>query len=293
MHAGWAGKGEKMFKVFHEILGDYADVPEKPKRIVSLYPSVTGSLVRMGVSEELVGVSSHCHLYVKGLKKRSVSSATEVNYKRLEEAKPDLVLTTTGIQREMAKALHSKGYRVFPIPVAWSLYGIIANVLLIGALVGREEEAQALGQRLAGELRASRVHIKREQRPKVYVELWPDKYSTTMGSLSFINDLVYAAGGCNIFFEKALAYFTADFGDVAAANPSVIFFLFGTRREMRETDIPSLMTNRGWEGVDAVRKGNIVVSLEGDLPLTDSGPSAIDNVRLLSQKLSEFGVLAK
>lgn len=280
-----------MFKVFHEILGDYADIPEKPKRIVSLYPSITESLVQIGISEELVGVSSHCHLYVKGLKKMSVSSAIEVNYKRLEQIKPDLVLTTTGIQREMAKALHSKGYKVFPIPVAWSLYGIIANVLLIGALVGREEGAQELGEKLAGELEASRVQIKHEQRPRVYVELWPDKYSTTMGSLSFINDLVYAAGGCNIFFEKALAYFTADSKDVAAANPNLMFFIFGTRREMREADIPSLITNRGWKGVDAVRKGKIVVSLEGDLPLTDSGPSGIKNVRLLSEKLRESGML--
>ncbi len=282
-----------MFKVFHEMLGDYADIPEKPKRIASLYPSVTESLVQIGISEELVGVSSHCHLYVKGIKKMSVSSATEVNYKRLEQIKPDLVLTTTGIQREMAKALHSKGYRVFPIPVAWSLYGIIANVLLIGALVGREEEAQALGQKLASELGASRVQLKHEQRPRIYVELWPDKYSTTMGSLSFINDLVYAAGGCNIFFEKALAYFTADSQDVAAANPNLMFFIFGTRREMKETDISSLVAKRGWEGVDAVRKGRMVVTPEGDLPLTHSGPSAIKNVRLLSQKLSEFGVLPK
>jgi iron complex transport system substrate-binding protein len=282
-----------MFKVFHEILGDYADIPEKPKRIVSLYPSVTESLVQIGISEELVGVSSHCHLYVKGLKKMSVSSATEVNYKRLEQIRPDLVLTTTGIQREMAKALHSKGYKVFPIPVPWSLYGIVANVLLIGALVGREEEAQELGEKLAGELEASRVQLRHEQRPRVYVELWPDKYSTTMGSLSFINDLVYAAGGCNIFFEKPLAYFTADSQDVAAANPNLMLFIFGTRREMKETDIPSLITNRGWKGVDAVRKGKLVVSLEGDLPLTDSGPYGIKNVRLLSEKLREFGMLPK
>ncbi len=177
--------------------------------------------------------------------------------------------------------------------MAWSLYGIIANVLLTGALVGREEEAQELGEKLASELEASRVQLRHEQRPRIYVELWPDKYSTTMGSLSFINDLVYAAGGCNIFFEKALAYFTADSKDVAAANPNLMFFIFGTRREMKETDISSLITLRGWEGVDAVRRGRIVVTPEGDLPLTHSGPSAINNVRILSEKLREFGMLAK
>lgn len=282
-----------MFKVFHEILRDYADIPEKPKRIVSLYPSITESLVQIGISEELVGVSSHCHLYVKGLKKRSVSSATEVNYKRLEEAKPDLVLTTTGIQREIAIELHSKGFPVFPIPVAWSLYGIIANVLLTGALVGREEEAQELGEKLASELEASRVQLKDKERPRVYVEIWPYKYSTTMGGLSFINDLFYAAGARNIFFEKPQAYFTADFEDVAAANPNLMFFILGSRREMKETDISSLITKRGWEGVEAVRKGRIVVTPEGDLPLTHSGPSAINTVRILSEKLREFGMLAK
>ena len=114
-----------------------------------------------------------------------------------------------------------------------------------------------------------------------------------MGSLSFINDLVYAAGGCNIFFQKPLAYFTADSEDVASANPNLVFFIFGTRREMKETDIPSLIAKRGWEGVDALEKGKIVVSLEGDLPLTHSGPSAIKNVGLLSEKLRELGVLPK
>ncbi len=62
---------------------------------------------------------------------------------------------------------------------------------------------------------------------------------------------------------------------------------------MKETDIPSLVAKRGWEGVDALEKGKIVVSLEGDLPVTHSGPSAIKNVGLLSEKLRELGVLPK
>lgn len=60
---------------------------------------------------------------------------------------------------------------------------------------------------------------------------------------------------------------------------------------IRETDIPWLVTRRGWERVEAAEKGKIAVALEKDLPLTHSGPSAIKNIRLLSKKLREFGAL--
>jgi len=283
-----------MPKVFHEILRDYVDIPEKPRRIASLYPSVTETLVEIGISEELVGVSSWCHFFVTGLKKKAVSSATEVNYKRLEEVKPDLVLTTSGIQRQMATELYSKGYQVFPIPLAFSLYGIIANVLLIGALVGKQREAQQLGEKLALEIEASRVQLKYEQRPRAYIEIvWPDKSCTTIGGLTFINDIVYAAGARNIFSEKLLSYFTADFKDVAAANPNFILFILEPPLEMKETNIASLVKNRGWERVEAVEKDKIALTLEKDLPLTHSGPSFINSIRLLSEKLREFGMLAK
>jgi len=283
-----------MPRVFHEILGDYVDVPEKPKRIASLYPSVTETLVDIGIGEELLGVSSWCRFFVKGLKQKSVSSVTEVNYKRLEEIKPDLVLTTTGIQREVARELHSKGYQVFPIPLAFSLYGIIANVLLIGALVGRQKEARELGEKLAREIEACRVRLKYEDRPRVYLEIvWPDKSSTTVGGLTFVNDLIHVAGACNIFGEEPLTYFTPDFKDVAAANPNFILFIFESHQGIKEADIPSLVRSRGWERVDAVEKGKIALTLEKDLPLTHSGPSFIRNLRLLSEKLREFGVLAR
>ncbi len=282
-----------MPKVFQEILGDWVDIPEPPRRIASLYPSVTETLVEIGIGVELVGVSSWCHFFVTGLKKKTVSSVTEVNYKLLEEINPDLVLTTTGIQRQLALELHSKGYPVFPVPLAFNLYGIIANVLLIGALVGKQREAGQLGEKLAGELESSRAQ-QYEQSPKIYVEIvWPDKSFTTIGGLTFINDLISAAGAYNIFSEIPSTYFTPNLEDVADANPDFILFVYESPRMMRETDIPSLIRSRGWERVEAVEKDKIALTLEKDLPLTHSGPSAIKNIRLLSEKLREFGMLAK
>lgn len=282
-----------MFKTFNEILGNYVRIPEKPKRIASLHPSITETLVEIGISDELVGVSSWCSFFVEGLGKTPVSSTTEVNYRRLEEINPDLILTTTGVQRHMAYELHSKGYLVFPIQLAGSLYGILANVLLTGALVDRAREAQELAERLAKGLEAARVKPKYDERPRIYVEIWPERYSITAGGLTFINDLIYAAGARNIFSEKPLTYFTPAFEDVTAANPDFILLVFETPRRIKEANLSLLVTERGWKRVKATEQGKIAMTLVKDLPLTLSGPSFVRSVRLLSEKLREFGVLAK
>lgn len=282
-----------MYKIFNEILGDYIDIPEKPKRIASLHPSVTETLVEIGISNELVGTSSWCSFFVEGLKKTPVSSTTEANYGRLEEIKPDLILTTTGVQRRMAFELHSKGYVVFPIPLAGSLFGILANVLLIGTLVGKAGRAQELAGRLAKDLEAARLNPKYDKRPRIYIEIWPERYSITAGGLTFINDLIYAAGAGNIFSEKALTYFTPAFEDVAAAAPDFILLLFETARRMKEADISSLVAKRGWENIKAIKQGKVAVTLVKDLPLTHAGPSFVGTIRRLSEKLEEFGVLEK
>ena len=280
-----------MFKIFHEILGDYINIPEKPKRIASLHPSITETLVEMGISNELVGVSSWCSYFIQGLRKTSVASTTEVNYRRLEEVKPDLILTTTGVQRRIAFELHSKGYSVFHIPFAESLYGILANILLTGVLIGKDRKAQELAGRLASELEASRINLKYDERPRIYIEIWPEKYSITAGGLTFINDLIHAAGARNVFSEKTLTYFTSAFEDVTDANPDFILLLFETPRRIEKANIPLLVTKRGWERAKAIEQGKIAVTLIKDLPLTLSGPSFVRTIRRLSEKLKEFGML--
>jgi ABC-type Fe3+-hydroxamate transport system substrate-binding protein len=193
----------------------------------------------------------------------------------------------------MAFELHSKGYPVFPIPLAQNLYGILANILLIGALVGRLRRAQELAGRVATELEASRVNPKYDKRPRIYIEIWPERYSITAGGLTFIDGLVYAAGARNIFSERPLTYFTPAFEDVAAANPDFMLLVFETARRMKEVNISSLVTKRGWQNIKATKQGKIAATLVKDLPLTHAGPSFVKAIRRLSEKLNEFGVLQK
>jgi ABC-type Fe3+-hydroxamate transport system substrate-binding protein len=49
-------------KIFNEILNQWVYLPEKPKRIVSLAPSITDTLVELGLIGKIVGGFSVVHV---------------------------------------------------------------------------------------------------------------------------------------------------------------------------------------------------------------------------------------
>ena len=265
-------------------------LPEKIERVVSLYPSITEILVSIGFLANIVGVSSWCKLFVKEVRKiPSVASATAVNYERLKSLNPDIVLVSTGFQQKLAAELYQQGFNVYPVMLPKSLYGIIENVMVVGSLIGRREEAGKLVEELLEELKTYSVKVSCEERPKVYVEFWPESYSITAGRLTFVDDLIYSAGGLNLF-SKAAGFFKPDFNEVSRGNPDIMIFIF-ERKADAEMGIEPLIARRGWSHIKAVKEGRILVSTEKELPLTHSGPSFTLTLKLLSEKFKELKLI--
>lgn len=279
-----------MSKIFNEILNQWVRVPYKPRKIVSLSPSVTDTLVELGLIEKIVGVSSWCTPYLKGVKKPVLASVDEANYELLGKLEPDIILTTSGIHLKLAKELHSKGYNVFPVQLPKNVFEIISNVLIIGTITNKQRKARELVADLTLQLEKLRnTSAKLEKRPTVYAEAWPDKFSITFGGLTFTNDFIHFAGGRNIFSEKPFDYFTADFKEVKALNPDIMIFVFENLKDMEQTNISLLIEKRGWKDVNAFKTGKIIADLQKDLPLTHSGPSFTKTVNLLCAKFEELG----
>lgn len=271
--------------ILYDFLKGRVRVPERIERVVSLYPSITEILASVGFLENIVGVSFWCKHLIKKVKGiPSVASATKVNYERLRSLSPDLIFASTGIQQDLAIELHQRGFNVYLVPLPKSLYGILDNIMVVGSLVGRREEAGKLVEKLVDELKAYRYKGRREERPKVYVELWPDRFPTTFGRLTFIDDLIYTAGGLNIF-SKAVGFFKPDFDEVSRGDPDLMIFL--SERRMDAEEVKPLIARRGWSDVKAVREGRVWCARERELPLTHSGPSFTRALKILSEKFRE------
>lgn len=74
-------------------LSNVLEIPDLPKRIVCLVPSLTELLVDLGLEKNIVGVTKFC-IHPKGISKGKtlVGGTKHVKFDRLKELKPDFIL---------------------------------------------------------------------------------------------------------------------------------------------------------------------------------------------------------
>ena len=264
-------------------LGGYVELPDNPERIVSLAPSVTETLYMLGVWNRVVGVSVYCFKPPEARKKPLVGSYYRVNFDILEKLKPDLILTTTGAQRETLLKIHRAGYPVYPLPLPISVAGIIENVVITGMVVNAGDRARELATelyRVVGDLSNRKI----VGRPRIYVELDLGG-PITVGAPSYIDNAIYVAGGLNLFGDVMNPYFQPDFNEVMRRDPDIL--IYEPNPIGHPKDVKQIINNRGWGDLRAVKNGNIIVT-PGDY-LAHYGPSLIKRVLPeIAEKIAKF-----
>ncbi len=265
-----------MRRVFSEVLGIHIEVPDDPK-IISLAPSITDTLYRIGAWDNVVGVSLFCNIPKEAKEKPRVGAYLKVSYKRIDELEPDLILTTTGVQRKLTFELKDNGYNVYPIPLPTSIYGIIDNIVLTGYVVGRVDKALKVAKNYLNKL----LNIEEPINKSVYYEIcFEEPY--TIGRYSYIATSLDYIGLKNIFNEVESSYFKPSFNDVAERNPEIIIYEMKPGLSKSYNEVIEMFEDRGWESVNALRSNNVFI-LKPDT-LAHYGPTHIDNlIKLYSQ----------
>ncbi len=126
--------------------------PERAKRIVSLAPAITETLVAMGAADRIVAIDDHCVFppEVTGLPR--MGTAFSPNYEDIVALEPDAILLPRldGVSTRDLEQLAPT--QMLP----WtSLEEVTASTRAIGALVGLEENADALAQTIEASLAPS------------------------------------------------------------------------------------------------------------------------------------------
>jgi iron complex transport system substrate-binding protein len=266
--------------VYCDPLGAFVDLPVKPQRIVSLASGFTEALVRMGYGESIVGISSWCVNFTPELKVPIVGDYLGVDEDKLRAAQPDLILITSGIQRTLARKLLDQGLPVYVLPLPNSLYGILENVISLGALLNDMPAARALAQlwdRFNLDLKAEAPAIK----PRIYTELWFGKHPRMTGGLTFVHDLIESAGGENIFTHERTGYLALDLEEVKRLSPDI--FLLYSEPEY-PIDIDVLQAERGWSFP------TIRADIHPGHNLIHDGPSMMQTAEWLSSSIQKIWI---
>ena len=267
-------------RVFNELLGEEVEVPDRPCRIVSLAEDITETLFMIGAGDRVVGVSSYCFRPGEACSRVRVGTYYRVSYSRLEELRPDLILTTSAAQRRVNLELYERGYPVFPIQLPMSVVGVVENVKRVGVLVGEVDNSLVLAERLVGKL-AEISRSKLGDGLSAYVEI--DLGSPiTVGQASYVHDMLHILGLRNVYGYDRRAYFEPEFDKVVELDPDVIIYDPKPHDEKAKERFYEKIRERGWDGVKAVKTNRVIIT-EGD-EIAHYGPSLILEImpRLLS-----------
>lgn len=264
---------------FKDEVGREVVLPFPPRRIVSLAPNITEILFRLGLDEEIVGVSLHCNYPERAKSKAQVGSYISLDFERITSLKPDLIIATgAGNTRDMVDRLEKLGFKTYTIfPKKFD--DILQSIGHIGQVVNREKEAREIVGGM--EKRKQRVvgFTQGLPRPKIFIQIG-DAPIVTVGKGSFADDLIRIAGGENIAGREKEMYPRFGMEEILKRSPEIIVISSMNPK----ADYPKILNEWSrWKTLPAVKNGRLHL-IDSDL-LDRPSPRIIDGLEELAKIL--------
>jgi polyphosphate kinase len=253
-----------------------------PQRLVALGADGADILYHLGVWSKVAGITAFYKPPPGAEAKPRVSGFSSGKIETILKLKPDLVITSTDVQHQLASDLIKAGVSVWALN-SRSLSEIYETILNLGQLVRQTGRATRLVARLKRDLQP--VETNGSPRPRVYFEEWPEPLITGIG---WVSELIERAGGSDIFAEmrreKSAATRVVTPEEVLAREPELIFASW-CGRPVQMGDITS---RPGWNKLPAVQAGRLYEIPSDDI--LQSGPGLIRGYAAMKK---EIGRLSK
>lgn len=176
-------------------------IPAKPKRIISLCPSITETLFELGLGDRIVGRTRYCiHPSDAVQAVQIVGGTKQVKYEMIEELQPDLIIVEKEENpKEMVEQLASR----YPVYVAnvESVSEALQMIRDVGAITGASESAIHMVQ----QIQAAFSVINQMQNQKVAYLIWRKPYMV-VGSPTYIDSVLSTYGWDNPFQGREERY---------------------------------------------------------------------------------------
>jgi len=220
-------------------------------RVVTLGPCATEHLCLLGMEKSIVGLSAHDRTdRLRG--KEVVGTLLEPNIEKIATLKPDVVVASKeGNRPEIAAKLRSIGIEVFVMEEFFSFQDICNTFISLGRRFGREAAARKIVSAERARLDRLRTMARQRKKPAVFFCLgW--KPLVTIGGETYLDELLAAAGGRNIFADLHRKYSPVSIEEVVRRSPEAVIVL-----AMDEAEAKLLRTELNI--LPAVRSGRILI----------------------------------
>ena len=243
-----------------------------PRRVVSLQPSATVTLARLGLLDRVVACTRYCKDVCPEIASREIAIVADSWTAQADEitvARPDLVIASVPYQLGAVAEILKSGVRFLGLAPR-SLADIYADIALIAGAMGVSERGEHIIDSLQHEIEAARTRHAVGGHPLVFCEEWG---KPIIHSQRWVAELVEAAGGR--FLGEPGAKTDAD--SLRRANPDVMVLAWCGAGD--RVPLEKIVNERAWGETTAARSQR-VYCVRDEL-LNTPAPTLVDGLRAL------------
>ena len=237
---------------FVDDAGETIVILKPPTRVVSLVPSITEILHKIGAGDAVKAVTYHDAYPAENAAKNIVGGYFSPSLDVIDSVKPDIIFYA-GLQKGIEERFGNSHFPLVELETR-SMADSREKILLLGKIFNKEKQAQDLVQSINDQLQTIAGKVERippENRRRV-IRLMGRDAVMTPGDGSFQNEMIRLAGGIPPELGRK--------GDVTEItkeewikfNPQVIYGCGGDRKTAE-----AFLGRPGWKDVDAVKNGRI------------------------------------
>ncbi len=248
------------------------------RRVVSLGPHLTELAYAAGGGNAMVGAIRYSDFPAAARSLPIVGDAHAIDFERIVQLKPDLVLVWgSGLNERHKARLRSLGLRLYESEIRQA-QGIADTLRRLGTLLGQADTAEAAARRFETQWQALAERHRGKPAVRVFWQLWHGPLMT-VNREHLISEAMRACGGVNVFADLPLLTPTVSWEAALAAEPQLI--AGAGRKEEAERDFATW--RRLGTHVGAVKQQRFA-SIDGSL-IGRMGPRFVDGAAGLCEAI--------
>jgi len=221
-----------------------------PQRIVCLSAEIADWLWRLDAWDRVVDVTVYFPAPMDTPRKPRVSGFSTVNLGEIIKLHPDLVITLSDVQAELATALMKLGLAVLATNQR-TLTETETTLALVARIVNREAAAEKWLAEFQRRLAPVKIG---GHRPRVYFEEWNEP---SIAGIAWVSEMIERAGGEDVFAglrsRRSAPERIVTTGQIQQAQPEIIFASWCGKPVCAD----AIVNRNGWSDVPAVRSRRI------------------------------------
>jgi len=232
-------------------------LPDEINTIVSIGPSNTEVIAALGLGGKVIAADRFSE-GIAGIDDAvAVLDLMLIDAEYLIELNPDIIFVT-GLTRAHdddapLRLISDVGISVVHVPTSVSIDAIMKDIQFIAEVLDMHDAGEYILANMQAELDAIReIAAGITQVRTVYFEISPAPTMWSLGSNTFINEMIELIGAVNIFRDDEGWLSVAD-ETLLDANPDVII----TSVNFTDDPVSEIMNRPGWGAITAVQNGDV------------------------------------